>query len=119
MNKAPHRECLPRMSDGRAFTDYSSRCAYASAWRQRNLDERPMSSNAARQFLVDNADRIMRHNAAVAERAGGCGACYGLGDEGTMLREYETTVCDRRTCTFPKTGAVHGVGMGRRAAREN
>jgi hypothetical protein len=108
--------CPPRMSDGRTFTDYSSRCAYASAWRQRNLADKPMSSNAARQFLVDNADRIMQHNASVAMRTGGCGTCYGLGDEGTMLPEYEMTVCDKRTCTFPRTGAAHGIGMGRRSS---
>jgi hypothetical protein len=101
------------MADGRNFTDYSSRCTYAAAWRQPGAA--PQSSNAARKYMIANASEIMSDNAVRAARLNNCGTCYGLSEAGTMLPELEMTVCDKRTCTFPQSDS-YGLGMGRAAA---
>lgn len=102
--------CPPRMSDGRAFTDYRQTCALTSEVNQ--TSGAPMSSNQMRAFFTQNAERIMDKNRAAAQRVMGCSDCYSLDCSGTMLPELSTQISGTRTVSFPVTEPM-GLGLGR------
>jgi hypothetical protein len=105
--------CPPRMSDGRSFTRYADRCSVSDAWRNANAAEPPLGSNAARQYLIRNADQIMASNRDAAEKNNRCGSCFGASESGTMLPELEMQICNTKTCTFAMSDNK-GLGMGRK-----
>jgi hypothetical protein len=73
-----------------------------------------LSSNEARQHLIDNAKDIMKKNAGDAYIGARCGPCYENPDwnSGTMLPELNTQTCNERTCTFAPNNKS-GLGLGR------
>lgn len=99
--------CPARMSDGRIFTDYSSRCARQSSVL--GMNETHMDSYKTRQYMIHNATSIMsmqRNNASCAAHCGPCGP-------NTMLPEFEIDACDVSECSRKQTGALNGLGLGR------
>lgn len=89
-----------RMADGRAFTDYNSKCQKLT----------PLSSYDERMFLMKNATKIMEESAGRFI----CSACLAK-DSGasTMLPERYKQVCDKKTCKFVEVDE-NGVGLGRK-----
>ena len=102
--------CPPRMSDGRAFTDYRQTCAL-TAEVNRNAGA-SMSSNQMRAYFTTNAERIMDNSRAAAQRVMGCSDCFSLDCTGTMLPELSTQISGTRTVAFPVTEPM-GLGLGR------
>jgi hypothetical protein len=101
--------CPPRMSDGRHFTDYRPRCAQQY---QDKISNKLMSSYEHRMYLVQNADAIMKQNAAESYNTNKCGPCVEPYDQGTMMPEFEKQECNERTCSFGVSDS-YGLGLGR------
>lgn len=100
-------DCPPRMSDGRIFTDYRSRCDINF------LDDgKVLDSYTYRQFLLRNADELIGGMRRTAYMAARCGPCEEPYHQGTMLPELEQDVCDTRTCSR-RTLDGTGQGLGR------
>ena len=102
--------CPPRMSDGRAFTDYRQTCALTAEVDSNGVT--PMSSNQMRAFFINNATKIMQGNREAAQRVMGCSDCYSLDCSGTMLPELSMQISGKRTVTFPVNDPM-GLGVGR------
>lgn len=101
--------CPARMSDARAFTDYSPRCK--SNFEQ--LDK-PMTSYDYRMHLTHNAEKMMEDKRKSALQTNLCEPCT---TPSTMLPEQHVQQCDGRKCIFP-TNDVHGLGVGRKYGGE-
>lgn len=99
--------CPPRMADGRNFTDYRPRC-----FQQYIMEDKLMSSFEQRMFLTQNAEDIMKKNAAQAYMTNRCGPCEEPFDVGTMLPENIKQVCNETTCSF-NVSNPYGLGLGR------
>lgn len=102
-----HSKCPARMSDGRLFTNYGSRCAIQSSIL--GPRETSMDSYKTRQYMIHNANSIMtiqRNNASCAAHCGPCGA-------NTMLPEVEVDSCDVSQCSRRQTSDLNGLGLGR------
>ena len=65
-------KCPPIMSDGRHFTDYRPNTYANDLVRYGN---NVMSSNAYRQFLINNASNLMNVNSIYAEKKNSCTEC--------------------------------------------
>ena len=100
-------QCPPRMSDGRHFTDYRPKC-----FQQYLVNNKLMSSFEQRLYLTRNAEYLMKKNAADAYQLNRCGPCVEPYDEGTMLPEQVTQVCNSKVCSFNPTNP-YGLGLGR------
>ena len=89
-----------RMADGRAFTDYRSRCQKLTN----------MTSYDERMFLMNNAEEIMKNT----DSRFICTDCLMKKDQSksTMLPEKYKQVCDTNTCKFV-INDENGVGVGR------
>lgn len=107
-----HFDCPPRMSDGRIFTDYSSRCDLNFVTHL-NQSGKTMDSYKYRQFLLQNADKLMSDIRSEVNLRTRCGPCMEPFESGTMLSEKEQDVCDDRTCARKLIGNGHGIGVGR------
>ncbi len=103
------KPCPMRMSDGRQFTDYRTRCAIAYQMRKTNAFE---SSYDQRQFLIKNASSLMQENTKFAETLNECGSCFPKSADGTMLPEQNMVTCNSKTCNF-NTVNPSGLGTGR------
>lgn len=103
--------CPPRMADGRAFTDYRTRCLQDQYVQTQS---KAPSSYDYRQFLIQNAASLMDKERMALFSANGCQPCYPTTQTGTMLPEQSVQECDSRSCTF-QAGAADGLGTGRRA----
>lgn len=101
--------CPPRMADGRHFTDYRPRCAQQY---QDKINNKLMSSFEHRMYLMQNAEAIMKQNAADSYSTNKCGPCVEPYDQGTMLPELEKQICNERTCSFGVSDP-YGLGLGR------
>lgn len=101
----------PVKGDYRLFTDWRPRCA--TQYIDMISDQLP-SSLDQRMFLTHNADQIMKDNALKAYLKAGCGPCVETPswNDGTMLREFDTQVCNSRTCSF-RTNDPWGLGRQR------
>lgn len=101
-----HSSCPARMSDGRLFTNYSSRCAMEAAvfTTPRSSD---MDSYDTRQFLIHNAENIIRAQRQAAITSAQCGPCVN-----TMLPEKIIDTCDTHKCSR-SPGSADGIGLGR------
>lgn len=89
-----------RMADGRAFTDYRSRCQKLTN----------MTSYDERMFLMNNAESIMK---TMDERFI-CSDCLMKKEssKSTMLPEKYKQVCNANSCKFV-VNDKNGVGLGR------
>lgn len=110
-----HGSCPARMSDGRLFTNYNSRCAMQASVLPPKLNESSatgLDSYETRQYMIRNADAIIQSQRSLASCAARCQPC----GKDTMLPEYEIDSCDllncRRTQTRTAPG-VRGLGLGR------
>jgi hypothetical protein len=100
--------CLYRMSDGRMFTDYGSRCAQYSDAKEKN----ELTSHNMRMWLMNNAEKIMKENRESAINQGACSSCTPANKvTGTMLPEHSKTTCNAQYCTFDVTDE-NGLGLG-------
>ena len=103
-----YMKCVPIMSDGSLFTDWTPRCTqvYKNAVGKSSYD--------ARQYMINNAIDIMKTNAGEAYIAAACGPCFENPDwnTGTMLPEQVVQTCDARTCTFAPYNKS-GLGLRR------
>ena len=104
-----NKVCPYRMSDGRNFTDYRTRCTIAYQFKEKNAFK---SSYDQRQFLIKNADKLMKDNLTIAEKLNKCGPCFDHKESGTMLPEKNMVKCDKNKCNFSK-GNPSGLGTGR------
>jgi hypothetical protein len=93
------------MADGRHFTDYRPRCAVNQLPPSGNL-----SSFEYRQYLIANADALIRKNAETATFHNKCAPCDV--DPGTWLPEKTVQKCNARTCAFNDADPA-GLGIGR------
>ena len=101
--------CPPKMSDGRHFTDYRPRCAvnYPTEFK-----DAPLSSYDYRQYLIQNAEKLMTANYEKAFKDNACGPCVEPWNQGTMLPEQTMQECNGSTCKF-SVNDPNGLGLGR------
>jgi hypothetical protein len=62
--------------------------------------------------MTQNAEELIKHNAAEAYMRTACGPCDEPYDRGHMLPEQDEQVCDARKCTFRVTDPF-GLGRSR------
>jgi hypothetical protein len=105
----PQPSCPFRMSDGRNFTDYRTRCTIDYQRKKANAYK---SSYDERQYLISNASQMMNENLKHAEQFNQCSGCYKHNETGTMLPEQNMTSCNDKTCSF-YTNTSTGLGTGR------
>lgn len=100
--------CAPRMADGRIFTDYRPRCTvqYALTNKEGNA-----GSYALRQFMIKNADNLMKNNQSFAEKQSHC-ECFPKNSNGTQLPVSQVQKCNKKTCTISRADPK-GVGLAR------
>lgn len=99
--------CPPRMADGRHFTDYRPRCMSNFI-----MNNDSMNSYEYRQYLIHNADNIMKNNSIASYKDNMCGPCVDPYDQGTMLPEQYLQSCNKNTCKFVLNDQ-NGLGLGR------
>lgn len=89
-----------RMADGRAFTDYRTKCQKLTN----------MSSYDERMFLMTNAESLMKSS----ESKYICTSCSLKPDDdaSTMAPEKFKQTCDGKTCKFVLNDE-NGIGLGR------
>lgn len=110
-----HGSCPARMSDGRLFTNYNSRCAIQATVLPPKLNESfatGLDSYETRQYMIRNADAIIQSQRGLASCAARCQPC----GKDTMLPEYEMDSCDLLNCKRTRTRTapgVRGLGLGR------
>lgn len=109
--------CPPRMSDGRHFTDYRSRCAlnHINSFHFENGDMMRMkkpSSNSFdfRQHLIHNGEKLMEMNREEAFQRNMCGPC--TINPSTMLPVQTNVSCNTVSCQV-KLNDPEGLGQGR------
>jgi hypothetical protein len=98
----------PIKSDYNPFTDYRPRCA---AVYQQTKDNKFASSYDTREYLIHNADELIKQNAQNAYIKMSC-QCVEPFDIGTMLPELQKQTCTDRICTFD-VNDKYGLGLGR------
>lgn len=105
-----HFNC-PIKGDNRLFTDWRPRCAMQY---QNVINNQLPSSLDERMFLTNNASEIMKQNAQKAYMKSSCGNCVDEPNwnQGTVLPEFDTQICNKRTCSFNVT-EPYGLGRGR------
>lgn len=113
--KNPKETCPSRMSDGRAFTDYSPRC-HANARLMDMVAKAKMiqSSFESRMFLQRNADKVMdMERARAIDNLAPCAPCKRpFTDNGTMAPERYVVRCNGVTCQRTEVNPG-GIGDGR------
>lgn len=102
--------CPPRMSDGRAFTDYRPRCASMTTSLNGTY-----GNEQTRQWLTTNAESLIANARQLSLHKN---ACSCTGETATMINgdvvpEKTVTVCTADSCGVA-TVAPNGLGMGRR-----
>ena len=99
----------PRMSDGRHFTEYRENTKVNDLLGK---DAEAKNSYEYRQFLINNAERIMDLNNKQAFLLNGVSECKKPYGSGTMLPEKEKQVCNLKTCEVVSNDP-NGIGLGR------
>lgn len=107
--KSQGASCPYRMSDGRNFTDYRTRCTIDYETKLLNAFQ---SSYDQRQFLIQNATKIMHENNRMAESMNECSGCFPKKSHGTMLPEKNMVKCNDKKCDFQMVNP-NGLGTGR------
>jgi hypothetical protein len=100
---------LSRMQDGRSFTDYRPRC---TVQYQMKNEANNKNSYDTRQFLIHNADNMMKVNLDISTTQNACPSSMPNG-HGTMLPEKNMVKCDKHTCNFETDVNMYGLGTGR------
>lgn len=103
-----HWMCPPRMSDGRHFTNYKPRCSM----HRDLLPNKDMSSFELRQYMINNAEKMMMTNRKEWENENACGPCKEPWNQGTMLPEHSIVKCNKQTCQT-MLNDPNGLGIGR------
>jgi hypothetical protein len=101
-------DCPPRMNDGRHFTDYTSNGYTNNIIRTSNNIQ---NNFEYRQFLTNNAEKIMDMNRAYSCQKNCCGKSKEL-HKNTMLPEQSLTMCNSENCKTLITNE-NGLGNGR------
>lgn len=101
-------KCPPRMSDGRLFTDYKPNCESVGMLCPNNIQ----SSFQSRDFLTNNANKLMELNRKQACDKNCCGPCVEPYNQGTMLSEKNIQKCNKNDCGFELLNE-NGLGLGR------
>lgn len=111
-----YKECAPRMSDGRHFTDYRPNCD-VDILVQRDNDI--TNSFSYRKFLQSKANTLMDLNRDHACKKNCCGPCEddkpvkeGFINYGTMLPEKDMQICNSNNCVVVPNDP-NGLGLGR------
>lgn len=101
----------PIKGDYRLFTDYRPRCA---TQYQDMVGKQVPTALDYRMYLTHNADTLMQTNAQKAYLKSSCGPCVDNPSwfDGTMLREFDSQVCNTRTCSF-RVNDPWGLGRQR------
>jgi len=110
-----HFDCPARMADGRLFTDYRPRGSVN--FKFANDDGKQLDSYKYRQYLTQNADKIMRDMRKQAYEKAVCGPCDEAPTE-TAMPARVVQKCDGKVCTFME-GHPMGVGLGRAYGRSS
>lgn len=102
-----HPDCPAKMSDQRFATNYLPRCLQEISI----VDERqqPLSSYAYRQYLINNAETLIRQQGNDFNTKYGCRPCSG----NTELAAQRVQVCNGRTCKFTPPD-YSGLGLERK-----
>jgi hypothetical protein len=101
--------CPEKMEDGRLFTNWRPR----SSTQYYNMVTNNMpDSYSYRQYMTQNAETLIKQNAAEAYMRAACGPCDNDYNAGHMLPETDEQVCDSRKCTF-RTTDPFGLGRSR------
>lgn len=111
-----HSKCPARMSDGRLFTNYDSRCSIMAAVLPETMGRMSamgMDSYDTRQYMIHNADSIIQAQRASATSAAQCRPC----GKDTMLPEIEIDTCDAVKCVRRPSGSEDGLGLGRNTGK--
>lgn len=101
--------CPDTMSDGRLFTNYRPRSS--TQYFNMVMNQMP-DAYSYRQYMTQNAEELIKRNAAEAYARAACGPCDNPYDRGHMLPEMDKQTCDARSCTF-RTADPWGLGRGR------
>ena len=102
-------DCPPRMSDGRHFTDYRPNCEINSMIK---MDNKITNSFEYRNFLQQNANKLLDINRKHACQKNCCITCKENFSDSTMLPEQYKVSCDKHTCTRMLNEPT-GLGDGR------
>ena len=95
-------KCPPRMDDGRHFTDYRPNCYVNDMIRYGNDT---MSSYDYRQFLINNATKLMNVNTQYNEKKNGCVECN------AQMVPTETKCVVNRSYSTCYPNDCNGVGL--------
>ena len=106
---AKHDECFNRMSDGRAFTNWTPNC---SVYSQQVDNPNKGSSYDQRMYLINNAEKLMNDNKNSLPN-GACVPCFANNEVGTMLPEQDMQTCSKNFCTYTQNNST-GLGLGRK-----
>lgn len=98
-----------RMADGRSFTDYRPNCTKSGPG---SLKKDVKSSYDQRQFLIKNADKLMKDNLSSCVASSKIPSAYSVDQDGTMLPEQNKMQCNTNACTVSPND-VEGIGTGR------
>ena len=104
-----YKECAPRMSDGRHFTDYRPSCDLNLYIRE---DNNIKNSFDYRIFLQNSATKIMNINRDNATEKNLCRPCDQEQFESTMLPERYVQKCNGNNCEVVEVNK-DGLGLGR------
>ena len=107
-------KCPPRMDDGRHFTDYRPNCHVNNLIRSNNST---INSFQYRQFLTNNATKLIDLNKTYACQKNCCGPCKKPYNVGTMLGEQTMKVCNTSSCNTELVNK-NGLGQGRKYSTE-
>ncbi len=110
-----HFNCPPRMDDGRHFTDYRPNCHINNLIQNNNSLH---SSFQTRNFLTQNAMKLMELNREEACSANCCGPCQKPYQIGTTLPEKSAEImggpvpCGQKESQLPLINSYNGKPLG-------
>lgn len=104
-----YRDCPPRMSDGRHFTDYRPSCLTDNLIRFKN---QIFSNSEYRAFLSHNAKDLMKMNQEYACQKNCCQPCA----KNVGIPPQETMTCDGENCRRTVNN-VDGMGVDNLSSR--
>jgi hypothetical protein len=105
---ATRETCFDRMADGRQFTNWTPNCILY--WNQKDIGQMN-SSYDQRIFMINNAEKLMQDQRNTLP-GGTCVPCFTNNEQGTVLPELESQMCNSKFCQF-STVNDSGVGLGR------
>jgi hypothetical protein len=76
------------------------------------MGNEPLNSFEFRQYLINNAENIMKDNSITSYKENMCGPCVDPYDQGTVLPDQYVQSCNKNTCKFV-INDQNGLGLGR------